>query len=49
VDLFSILEGGGKTEDTLFNLVFEGEIKTGLDVQDVKSGLAKILRLRNPV
>lgn len=45
VDLFSLLQGSQKTEDTLFDLVFEGDIKAGLDVQYVKSGLAKILKV----
>ncbi|MBN1906348.1 MAG: FHA domain-containing protein [Deltaproteobacteria bacterium] len=45
VDLFSLLQGSQKTEDTLFDLVFEGDIKAGLNVQYVKSGLAKILKV----
>ncbi len=45
VDLFSMLQGSQKMEDTLFDLVFEGDIKTGLEVQDVKSCLAKILKV----
>ncbi|MDM7917890.1 MAG: hypothetical protein QUS12_01820, partial [Methanosarcina sp.] len=45
VDLFSLFEGSQEAENRLFDLVFEGDIKAGLDVQDVKSGLAKILKV----
>jgi hypothetical protein len=45
VDLFSLFEGGQVDDNRLFDLVFEGDIKAGLDVQDVKSGLAKILKV----
>ncbi|NLD37283.1 MAG: AgmX/PglI C-terminal domain-containing protein [Desulfatiglans sp.] len=45
VDLFSLLEGSQEPENTLFDLVFEGDIKTGFAVQDVKSSLSKILKV----
>ncbi|MDM7918363.1 MAG: FHA domain-containing protein, partial [Methanosarcina sp.] len=45
VDLFSLFEGSQEQENRLFDLVFEGDIKAGFEVQDVKSGLAKLLKV----
>ena len=45
VDLFSLFEGSHEEEDKFFDLVFEGAIKEGLETKDVKSSLAKILKV----
>jgi hypothetical protein len=45
VDLFSLFEGSIEEEEKFFDMVFEGNIKDGLELKDVKSNLAKILKV----
>ena len=44
VDLFALLEGSQAEDHALYDLVFEGNIQTGFDINNVKSNLSKILK-----
>ena len=44
VDLFSLFENAPVADHELYDLVFEGDIKDGLDIGKVKKNLSKILK-----
>ena len=45
VDLFGLFEGSNVEEPDLYDLVFEGRIRAGLDMDEVKLNLSAILKL----
>ena len=44
VDLFSLFEGSPAEDHELFDLVFEGDIKKGCEINKVKTNLSKIFK-----
>ncbi|MGD9158882.1 MAG: AgmX/PglI C-terminal domain-containing protein [Desulfobacteraceae bacterium] len=44
VDLFALFEGGREEDHELYDLIFEGDIRTGFDIYKVKYNLSKILK-----
>ncbi len=45
VDLFALFEGSPVTKHELYDLVFEGDIREGLDIKNVRANLSKILKV----
>ncbi len=44
VDLFGMFEGGSDEDHDLYDLIFEGDVKTGQDIGNVKINLSRIFK-----